>query len=249
MTIFNSYSKYYNLLYKDKDYQQEVRYIKNIIIKHSPNAKTILELGCGTGKHAKILDDSGFKIHGIDISKTMLEQAKKLQTQNLTFEYGDVRNYRVNSKFDVVISLFHVASYQNSNDDLINYFRTARDNLNVGGIFIFDCWYGPAVLNQKPAKRVKELEDDEIKMVRYANPQSFPNENIVKVNYNIKVTDKRTNKDSAINETHSMRYLFKPEIELLLNSNGFQLIDFQEWITGKTPGFDSWGVCFIGKAI
>jgi predicted TPR repeat methyltransferase len=40
-----------------------------------PKAKTILELGCGTGKHANILADYGFNILGIDSSKTMLNEA------------------------------------------------------------------------------------------------------------------------------------------------------------------------------
>jgi len=44
-----------------------------------------------------------------------------------------------------------------------------------------------------------------------------------------------------------MRYLFKPEIDFLFEKAGFEFDNSVEWMTGRTPGFDTWGVCFIGK--
>jgi len=249
MNVFRNYSKYYNLLYKDKDYSLETSYIIDLLKKYTPNAKSILELGCGTGKHANILAENGYSILGIDTSKTMLNEAKKLSSSSVTFELGDVRNFRAKQKFDAVISLFHVASYQTTNDDLINYFKTAKAHLDRDGIFIFDCWYGPAVLRQKPEKKIKELENDDIKVKRYANPQIHIQKNIVDVNYFIDIQDKKTDSIQNIKETHSMRYLFTPEIELFMKISEFKLIDSHEWLTGKMPGDDTWGVSFIVRAV
>jgi len=48
------YSQYYDLLYQDKDYVGEVKYVDNLIAKFSEGkSKTILDMGCGTGKHAE----------------------------------------------------------------------------------------------------------------------------------------------------------------------------------------------------
>ena len=52
MSQFGLYSKYYNLLYADKDYAGEARYVDSIIRRHTPRAATMLELGCGTGRYA-----------------------------------------------------------------------------------------------------------------------------------------------------------------------------------------------------
>jgi hypothetical protein len=57
-------------------------------------------------------------------------------------------------------TIFHVFSYQTTNGDLVAALTTAKEHLNPDGILIFDCWYGPAVLSNKPTIRVKTIEDD-----------------------------------------------------------------------------------------
>ena len=63
MTHFKEYSHYYDLLYKDKDYQKEVSYISDLIRKLGKENCELLDIGCGTGKHANLLVDKGYKGH------------------------------------------------------------------------------------------------------------------------------------------------------------------------------------------
>ena len=253
MNVFQSYAAYYDLLYQGKDYNAEANYIDFLIKKYLKNAETILELGCGTGKHAAFLAKKGYNVWGVDISEEMVKQAKNsFEKQNdlfekLSFSLGDVRTLRLNRKFDVVSSLFHVVSYQTTNEDLQKTFSTANLHLKKDGIFIFDCWYGPAVLTDLPKVRIKRLENDFFKIVRISEPNINFNENSVEVKFNIFIQDKVNNKTKEVNETHKMRYLFKPEIEKLLNENGFSLIDKQEWLSGKQIGPDTFGACFVGR--
>lgn len=247
MNIFDSYSKYYNLLYKDKEYSREVEYVSNLINKYNPNSKTILDLGCGTGRHDEFFVKRGYSVCGIDISEKMLEEANKLAEKGkLSFFKGDIRNLELNQQFDVVISLFHVISYQTTNEDLRNTFETASKHLKRRGLFIFDCWYGPTVLSEKPSVRIKRLEDENTKLLRIAEPVMYPNENLVDVNYEILVEDKESGNYEILNETHTMRYLFKPEIEGFMESANFRVEKCEEWLSGNEPGFDTWGVTFIG---
>ena len=185
-------------------------------------------------------------VFGIDFSDTMLNQAFKFQNKNLHFEKGDVRDFEVDKKFDTVLSLFHVASYQTKNADLKKYFETASKHLKRDGIFIFDVWYGPAVLNEKPENRTKSLENNFLKIERKATPIIYYNENIVDIIYDISIIDKSTQENTRLQETHKMRYLFKPEIELMLNNAGFHLAHFEEWLSGGKIGIKTWGVCFVG---
>lgn len=248
MSIFGDYSKYYNLLYKNKEYPKEVEYVNSLIKEHRPDAKTILDLGCGTGKHDEFLLKKGYSVCGVDTSEKMLSEARKLSPdEKLYFLQGDIRNLNIGKKFDVVISLFHVISYQTSNDDLKSTFETANNHLKNGGIFIFDCWYGPAVLTDRPVTRVKKLEDEEIKVLRIAEPVMHPNKNLVDVNYEVNIENKQTGHYEKLNETHTMRYLFKPEIEIFMGHANLKLIKCEEWLTGKEAGFDTWGVTFLGQ--
>jgi SAM-dependent methyltransferase len=247
MNTFRDYSKYYNLLYKDKEYSKEVDYVSNLIRMFSPEAETILDLGCGTGRHDELFVKCGYSVCGIDISEKMLEEANKLsENDKLSFSRGDIRNVELNKKFDVVISLFHVISYQITNKDLKNTFETASKHLKNEGLFIFDCWYGPAVLSERPSVRVKRLEDENIKLLRIAEPVIYPNENLVDVNYEILIEDKQRGNYEVLNETHTMRYLFKPEIENFMENAGFRVEKCEEWLSGNELGFDTWGVTFIG---
>jgi hypothetical protein len=138
-------------------------------------------------------------------------------------------------------------SYQVTNEDLLAMMETARAHLKSGGIFIFDCWYGPAVLTQKPELRIKRVEDDTITAARIAEPVSYPNNNTVDVNYHVFIRNKMTNNCQELKETHRMRYLFKPELEYYLSAKGMRLERSLEWLTGKEPGFDTWGVCFVAR--
>ncbi|MGL5807353.1 MAG: class I SAM-dependent DNA methyltransferase, partial [Xenococcaceae cyanobacterium] len=186
MSVFANYSRYYNLLYKDKNYRGEAKFVHELLATHAPNAKSILELGCGTGIHATLLAELGYEVYGVDLSEGMLEQAQQNLnslspelSSRLQFSQGDVRNVRVDRTFDVAISLFHVISYQTSNKDLEDAIITAKTHLKPGGIFLFDCWYGPTVLSDRPAVRVKRLEDEEIIVTRVAEPVMYANDNLV----------------------------------------------------------------------
>ena len=151
----------------------------------------------------------------------------------------------LNQTFDVVLSLFHVISYQTTNDDLLATFETVKQHLKPGGIFIFDVWYGPAVLTERLTVRIKRLEDEEILVTRIAEPVMHPNENLVDVNYQVFIRDKSSKSVDELQETHRMRYLFKPEIDVILKEFNLAIIENREWMTNLKPGFNTWGVYFV----
>jgi len=256
MNVFADYSKFYDLLYSDKNYPKEAAYILKLIKKHKPGSKTVLEFGCGTGIHASILAKAKLNITGIDQSKTMIESAiKRLSklpkntSKLLNFQVGDIRNKNLHNTYDVCLSLFHIISYQTSNADVINTFTNARKHLKPGGLFVFDCWYGPAVLGIMPSVKEKNVENDQVKIIRIATPEVHLNKCIVDVNYHLLIIDKKNSKCEELREKHEMRYFFKPELEYFLSTAGFELTHTEEWITQNTPGSDTWGVTFIAKAI
>jgi SAM-dependent methyltransferase len=251
---FGKYAEYYDLLYQDKDYEGEAEFVDGQVKGFAPGAQSILDLGCGAGNHDLLLCEKGYIVTGVDCSQVNIDKAyakqlnQKAGPSNLDFIKDDIRAVRLNKKYDVVLSLFHVISYQTSDDDLKSAFTTAKAHLKKGGLFVFDCWYGPAVLSDRPALRVKNAENDNIIVVRIAEPELFPNENLVHVNYRALIIDKKTRKVSDLKETHCMRYLFKPEIDHMLHDTGFKLLHWGEWISNAVPGSDTWSVFFIASA-
>lgn len=252
MEIFQDYAYCYNLIYKDKDYRAEAEKIDFLIKKYAEGSAKIINFGCGTGKHDIELEKLGYNVKGIDMSLVMIDVAKKSVDSNsnaVSFEVADIRNYKPKEKYDVVISLFHVISYQHKNEDALAAFRSARNSLNAGGTFIFDVWYGPGVLTDKPSIRVKEIEDDNNRLIRIARPTLHDKRNVVDVDYEVLVINKQTDNVKTIQEIHNMRYFFRPELDLLLRQTGFELVDNLDCQTLKDTTYDSWTSYFIAKAI
>jgi len=257
MCIFENYARYYNLLYRDKDYQGEANYIDRLIKYYNPRAQSVLDLGCGTGRHAFLLAKMGYTVTGVDKSKQMLNMAQnELSVRENSeptiahkpdFREADVRNVRLQCFFDVVVSLFHVISYQSTNADLNQVFQTVKTHLQPGGIFIFDFWYTPAVLCERPSVRIKRLEDKKICLTRIAEPVMHVRENIVDVNYQVFIKSKETGTVEELRERHRMRYLSEPEIELFLSCQNLDIIEASEFMTRKSLDLHTWNACVVAR--
>lgn len=252
MSIFGSYARYYDLLYQDKDYQQEANFILQLLQTHAPQARSLLELGCGTGRHAEHLLQAGYSITGVERSPEMLAICQQRQAHlpsakqsAITLVESDLRTVRLEQQFDVVLALFHVISYQSSNNDLQAAFATARKHLKPGGRLIFDVWYGPAVLSDRPVPRIKQVTADDCTITRFAQPTLYPNDNWVDVHYYIHIQDHVTQKCESLEETHRMRYLFRPELHWLLRTCNLEIIANGEWLTNQPMGFESWNTYFV----
>lgn len=245
--VFDIYSKYYDLLYSDKDYAGEVDYIANLLTSYGLTKSRVLEFGSGTGKHGSMLGEMGHSVTGIELSHEMVKISQK--TANFECIQGDITSITLHKAFDCVLSLFHVVSYLVSNEQINALFANANKHLLDKGLFIFDVWYGPSVNCNQPSIRVKRMGDAEIELVRIAEPESFPDENRVDVNYTIFARPHGEQSWSKIQETHSMRYFSTPEIDLLARANGFEVLRVEEFKSGKQPDFDTWGVCYVLRKI
>lgn len=245
--VFDAYSRYYDLLYQDKDYVGETNYINVLLTRQGITKGELLEFGSGTGKHGRLLVERGYQVHGIERSAEMAARASV--GNGFTCQQGDICTVQLERTFDAVLSLFHVISYQTGNADLTAVFARAEEHLRPGGLFIFDFWYSPAVYAQRPTVRVKRMADDQVEITRLAEPTIRPNENRVDVNYTIFARDKASGVVQITTEIHPMRHFSLPEIDLLAHQNNFKRIGAEEFLSSKPAGEDTWGVCVTLKKI
>lgn len=245
---FDAYTRYYDLLYADKDYAAEAAYVAAAIRRRVPSAVRVLELGCGTGGHAEHLARMGFTVHGVDLSEGMLARAAQRRealpadvAARLTFSRGDVRSVRVGGGFDAVVSLFHVMSYQTSNADVQAAYATAAAHLCPGGAFVYDFWWGPSVLTQQPSTRVRRLEDEAVRVTRIAEPVLHLSRNVCDVNYTLFIEPKPDGAIERIEEKHPMRFFFTPEL-VQFEGDGWCDAEEHAWMSDAAPSADSWGV-------
>ena len=243
--VFNAYSRYYDLLYRDKDYVAEAEYIADLLKRFGMFGERLLEFGSGTGKHGRLLASLGYEVTGIERSAEMVAQAQV--APGFTCQHSDICTVQLGHTFDAVLSLFHVVSYQTTNVAVQAVFARAAEHLEAGGLFVFDVWYSPAVYAQKPEVRVKRMANEAIEITRIAEPALRPDENRVDVNYTIFARDLASGAVETLTETHPMRHFSLPELNLLAQTSGFAVVGAEEFLTGNRPSEDTWGVCFIIK--
>jgi SAM-dependent methyltransferase len=223
--VFNeAYASAYDVMYADKNNTAECDAVVGLFQKFGDGKiSRILDLGCGTGRHAVEFAKRGFDVTGVDFSEAMLSRARERARADggkLEFVQGDARTYRSAAPFDAVLMNFNVLGYMNSNDDFLGALATARANLRKGGIFAADFWYGPAVVIDPPGERLREIAAGNAKFLRYSRGTHEPELQRIRISIRvIEIEGDQVRADSE--EVHTMRYFFPLEIDLALRSHGF----------------------------
>ena len=252
--VFKNYARSYSALYQDKNYEAECDFLEKSWKCFCEQPVTrVLDLGCGAGGHVFPLAVRAYEVTGIDRSPVMIGMAKQraagFSGKQPRLQVGDIQTLRLDETFDAVVCMFAVLSYQTSNDGLLATLRTARQHLKPGSLFLCDFWYGPAVLKQQPTDRIKEVVDGDDRIVRLGSPSIDTQTHIVTVSYQL-LRLRGNVLVEEIREAHLMRYLFKPEIELLMQLAGFELLHFCPFAElDRTVSEDTWNVSAIGRAI
>jgi SAM-dependent methyltransferase len=85
--------------------EYEVLFLKNVLSGYKLKICTLLDLGCGTGRHSVALTDAGFQVTGLDISASMLKVGKSIH-KNLDTICADFTNCQLPNNYDAAISMW-----------------------------------------------------------------------------------------------------------------------------------------------
>ena len=229
--MFERYSTFYDAVYGDKDYEAECHFLERIFTTFGgAPTRTVLDLGCGTGGHAVLMARRGYSVTGVDRSELMLSEARRKAAAACDagwaapeFIQGDILTLSLGKTFDAAIAMFAVMGYQTGEGELLSAFRSARRHLKRGGLFVFDGWWGEAVLAQKPAPRAKVVEQGGERIERFAEPLLDASRRVVSVAYKVRrIRDGVLTEE--IEETHCVRFFFPEEIVYTLAATDFKLL-------------------------
>lgn len=243
------YAAAYDSIYAAKDYDAECRTVERALKAHSRRpVSSILDLGCGTGNHALPLARAGYRVVGVDLSEDMLVSARaKAGDMPVEFHQGDVREVALGRRFDAVLMMFAVLGYQAGNDDVKAALATVRDHLEPGGVFLFDVWYGPAVLAQRPEQRVRSFPTAKGEVLRVVSSALDSRHHRCTVSYDLLVME-GDRVAARSREDHVMRYFFPLELEMLLDSAGLDLVHLSDVDDlDRAPDESTWNV--VGVAV
>lgn len=149
MGDYSQAAEFYDLLYSaDKDYAAEATVVAQLIRETAPDANRVLDVGCGTGKHAEALVDLGFAVDGIDLEPTFIDIASK-RCPSGAFRVGDMTRLALPQRYDAIICLFSAIGYVRTLALLQQTVTGMANHLARGGVVIIDPWFEPGQLTDR----------------------------------------------------------------------------------------------------
>lgn len=110
--MFTQSTTFYDKLYaaRGKDYVAEARALASLARENVRDARTLLDVGCGTGSHLASFAELGFEVRGVDIDIKMVALARS-RVPHLAVDPADMTEFDLGERFDVVVSLFGSSAY------------------------------------------------------------------------------------------------------------------------------------------
>lgn len=131
---YEQFSRFYDLVMGDRS--KAANFTRSLIERHKPEARTVLEIACGTGAILGFLADT-YEVAGLDRSRQMLALARK-KLPHMRFYRQGMTNFRIAKKFDAIVCVFDSINHLLSFGEWKKVFRRVELHLNDDGIFVFD---------------------------------------------------------------------------------------------------------------
>lgn len=139
--MFTKTAAYYDALYHFKDYEKACDALHDLVQRYAPQAKNLLDVACGTGKHLEFLQRH-YACSGLDLNSELLAVAHK-RCPTLPLHQGDMTDFKLSETFDVVVCLFSSIGYVQTLENLRKAVACFTRHLNPGGLLVIEPWITP----------------------------------------------------------------------------------------------------------
>lgn len=235
--IYSVLAHIYDTLMEDVNYEEWADYIDQLIREHSPDARNLLELACGTGTVSLLLDELDiYTITSTDASPAMIEKAKikaAKRDSSVTFKTMDFLNIDLREKFDVVFMVFDSLNYLQSEKEILELHNQVSRVIKPGGFFIYDF-----TTPRNSRKSIEYLHNEEgisPNHYRYYRTSDFDAKKNIHINeFEIEKLDKNhKNIEQRFVEIHKQKIYNLDQILSIARKTDYQIQDYYDGFTLK----------------
>jgi len=157
--MFTESAAFYDAIYSFKDYAAEAAQIAALVRASCPHARSILDVACGTGEHARPLVAShGFEVDGLDLDAGLLRVARDKHPSGQFF-LADMSDFTLPKRYDVVLCLFSSIGYLVTLDRIERALACFRRHLRPDGVLLVEPWLPPGSLDEGRVTRQTGTHD------------------------------------------------------------------------------------------
>jgi SAM-dependent methyltransferase len=239
---------YDDAAYYDKRYRRRRDDVDFYCVTARRLGGPVLELGAGSGRVTLALAREGHTVVGIDTSAPMLARAREaavdLPRGRLTLREGDMRNFSLRRRFNLVIAPFNVLMHLYEPDEFAACFDCVRRHLAPGGRFVFDVRVpGLRELCLDPTREYvgRPMTHPSLGRVRYTEQfvyDAVKQVQVVTMRYYAENARARTRARPLREVVLSHRQVFPAELRALLKLGGLRLARRAGDFTGRPLGPD-----------
>jgi len=138
MEAYTSFALVYDTFMDNVPYEKWGMRIAELLKEYGIEDGILLDLGCGTGKLTRIMEEKGFDMIGVDNSFEMLDVAREASNESILYLLQDMREFELYGTVRAVYSACDSVNYILEEEDLREVFSLVNNYLDPKGIFIFD---------------------------------------------------------------------------------------------------------------
>jgi SAM-dependent methyltransferase len=145
--MFSESATLYDLIYSSfKNYEAETDQLFALLSRVRPGLRTVLDVACGTGEHARLLRERhSLEVDGVDLDPAFVQIA---QAKNPTgrFIHGDMCEFDFGRTYDAVMCLFSSIGYVRTVERVTQAIARFRAHTAPGGAIVVEPWFPPGVM-------------------------------------------------------------------------------------------------------
>jgi ubiquinone/menaquinone biosynthesis C-methylase UbiE len=236
---YSGIAEIYDYMLRYVDYEQWYKFIRGIMLLYIKNPRTVLELGCGTGKFGAKFSSDNYRIIGIDKSISMLQVARIRSFKNFSIICADISDFYLKKKFDFIFSVHDTVNYQLTEAGIKDILKSVKNVMHKDSIFMFDI-------------------TTEYNMEKnFNNKTSFYKNRGISVEWTNKYDKRKKHVISSFNilhengnvynKEHIQRIYSQEEIKSILKDEGFEILHICADYTYNRPSYDTIMINFITK--
>ncbi len=251
-SYLGQHAEYYDIFYQDKPYAAEAAFVHECLQRFGQGETSrLLELACGSGRHALELEALGYQVVATDYSADLLAVAKRRAAErgsSVDFRLADMRELDLaDAPFDAAYCLFDSIGYVQTNEAIQQVLSGVRRHLRPSGLFVFEFWHAAAMLRGYEPRRERSWQANGLTLNRVSNTVLDMSRQLAEVSYEIEAIAADGTR-TELQETQVNRYFLVQEMAGHLAAAGLDAVDWRVAYEWQQPiDADTWHVLAIAR--